>query len=161
MLDAIQSAALNSEQLQFLTASIVDSGYVDAELLATSHATFGIDLIGPARRDKSWQAKTEGAFDFTAFRVDWDGQVVTCPNGAQTSSWVERPGPYGTPQYPTLSGEFVWDGINRWIKSHRRDDSRLNDRTSSRKPIFTTLHARRPCAFFGQSNVIPTSTHHV
>ena len=64
-------------------------------------------------------------------------------------------------QYPTLSGDFVWDATNRWIKSHRRDDSRLNDRTSSRKPIFTTLHARRPCAFFGQSNVIPTSTHHV
>nr|WP_158590327.1 hypothetical protein [Deinococcus sp. RM] len=64
-------------------------------------------------------------------------------------------------QYPTLSGDFVWDATNRWIKSHRRDDSRLNDRTSSRKPIFTTLQARRPCAFFGQSNVIPTSTHHV
>ncbi|GGN46670.1 hypothetical protein GCM10010842_37410 [Deinococcus daejeonensis] len=64
-------------------------------------------------------------------------------------------------QYPTLSGDFIWDATNRWIKSHRRDDSRLNDRTSSRKPIFTTLHARRPCAFFGQSNVIPTSTHHV
>ncbi|MFW8628499.1 IS1182 family transposase [Deinococcus sp. ME38] len=83
---------------------LVDSGYVDAELLATSHATFGIDLIGPARRDKSWQAKTEGAFDFTAFRVDWDGQVVTCPNGAQTSSWVERPGPYGT---PTIYAKFA------------------------------------------------------
>lgn len=83
---------------------LVDSGYVDAELLATSHATFGIDLIGPARRDKSWQAKTEGAFDFTAFRVDWDGQVVTCPTGAQTSSWVERPGPYGT---PTIYAKFA------------------------------------------------------
>ena len=76
---------------------LVDSGYVDAELLATSHTTFGIDLIGPARRDKSWQAKTEGAFDLTAFQVDWEGQVATCPNGVQTSSWVERPGPFGTP----------------------------------------------------------------
>lgn len=83
---------------------LVDSGYVDAELLATSHTTFGIDLIGPARRDKSWQAKTEGAFDFTAFRVNWEGQVATCPNGVQTSSWVERPGPFGT---PTIYAKFA------------------------------------------------------
>ncbi|WP_456833295.1 hypothetical protein [Deinococcus sp. UYEF24] len=64
--------ALSDKNL-LLDEHLVDSGYVDVKLLVTAHTTFGIDLIGPARRDKSWRAKTEGAFYFTAFRVDWEG----------------------------------------------------------------------------------------
>lgn len=77
---------------------IVDSGYVDADLLTTTFEAYGLDLIGPARRDKSWQAQTEGAFDFTAFEVHWDERFAICPGGKRTSSWVERPGPLGSPK---------------------------------------------------------------
>jgi len=42
---------------------IVDTGYLDAELLVESQRDFGVDLIGPARRDYKWQAREETGFD--------------------------------------------------------------------------------------------------
>ena len=35
--------------------------------------------------------------------MDWEGQVATCPNGVQTNSWIERPGPFET---PTIYAKF-------------------------------------------------------
>ncbi|MFO0848780.1 MAG: transposase [Gemmataceae bacterium] len=35
---------------------VVDTGYVDAELLATSRDQYGVDLVGPTRPDYRWQA---------------------------------------------------------------------------------------------------------
>lgn len=67
----------------------VDAGYVDAGLLCSSTEK-GIKLIGPPRHDKSWQGRTEGAFDQRAFTIDWPRQQVTCPNGKQTSSWKQH-----------------------------------------------------------------------
>ena len=37
---------------------IVDAGYVDSNLIVTSHKRYGIDLVGPVRPNVSWQAKT-------------------------------------------------------------------------------------------------------
>lgn len=67
----------------------VDAGYVDAGLLCNSTEK-GIELIGPPRHDKSWQGRTEGAFDQRAFQIDWPGQQVTCPDGKQASSWKQH-----------------------------------------------------------------------
>lgn len=58
----------------------VDGGYLEADLLLSSHKK-GIDLIGPMPADKSWQAKTEGAFDHSQFQIDWERMQATCPNG--------------------------------------------------------------------------------
>ena len=35
----------------------VDTGYLDAELLATSQREYGVDLLGPTRPDYKWQAQ--------------------------------------------------------------------------------------------------------
>lgn len=35
----------------------------------------------------SWQAHTPGAFDVSKFPIDWDHQVVTCPQGEQSIAW--------------------------------------------------------------------------
>ena len=49
---------------------LVDSAYIDAELLISSREDFGITLIGPGRLDNSWQAKVEGAYDRYSFDID-------------------------------------------------------------------------------------------
>src|SRR5437773_9515250 len=36
---------------------VVDTGYLDAELLVTTPARFGVDLLGPTRKDYHWQAR--------------------------------------------------------------------------------------------------------
>jgi transposase len=73
---------------------LVDTGYVDAELLGKSKDK-GITLIGPPRRDKSWQNRTEGAYDLTHFQIDWEKQRVTCPQGKHSASWHTRLDIYG------------------------------------------------------------------
>lgn len=68
---------------------IVDSGYLDAELLVASRQDYQIDLIGPTRQDYHWQAKTGEGFAAANFKVDWQAQRVVCPMGKESSSWTE------------------------------------------------------------------------
>ena len=70
---------------------LVDAGYVDAEQLVASVRDYGVTLIGPAPKDQQWQAKTPGAFTLQDFRLDWDGQVATCPAGHPSQSWTVNP----------------------------------------------------------------------
>lgn len=66
---------------------LVDAGYISAKRILESRDQFAIDLIGPVHVDPSWQARTPDAFDVAQFQVDWERQVVTCPQGEQSMSW--------------------------------------------------------------------------
>jgi transposase len=66
---------------------LVDSGYVDADLLVASQRDFGIDLVGPARGDQHWQAREKTGFSAEHFRIDWEQQRATCPEGRTSVSW--------------------------------------------------------------------------
>jgi len=76
---------------------LVDSSYVDAELLVSSRDDYGITLVGPTRKNTSWQTKVEGAYDIDQFEMDWEGRQVRCPQGKVSSSWSERVDPTGSP----------------------------------------------------------------
>jgi len=74
---------------------LVDSAYVSADDLIMAHEQYGIDLVGPARPDQSWQSRTEEAFSAADFAVDWDRRVARCPEGKESTGWFEsakRPG---------------------------------------------------------------------
>jgi transposase len=66
---------------------LVDSGYVDADLLLSSRQTYRVDLVGPIQRDHSWQAKAEKGFDTASFGVDWAAHSVRCPQGQSSQIW--------------------------------------------------------------------------
>lgn len=66
---------------------IVDTGYVDAELLLSSQEQYGIRLLGPVLSDTSWQSKAGKGFDAAHFQLDWPSQQATCPQGQQSSRW--------------------------------------------------------------------------
>ena len=66
---------------------LVDSGYVDAELLVSSRENSGIRLVGPALSDNSWQAKAGKGFDVGSFHLDWQAQLATCPQGQTSCRW--------------------------------------------------------------------------
>lgn len=74
---------------------IVDTGYLDAELLVTSQQQYGIDLVGPTRLDYRWQAKEGQGFAAVNFFVDWKQKIVTCPEGKTSSSWTPAKDSYG------------------------------------------------------------------
>jgi transposase len=68
---------------------LVDSAYVSAAQLIAARERHGIDLIGPGRRDLSWQGRSGGdAFTLADFAVDWDRRVVRCPEGVESASWT-------------------------------------------------------------------------
>jgi transposase len=66
---------------------IVDTGYVDAELLVSSQEHYGIRLLGPVLSDNSWQAKAGQGFDVAHFQLDWQNQQATCPQGQTSARW--------------------------------------------------------------------------
>jgi len=67
---------------------LVDKGYTDAHVLVHSQLQYGVTIVGPVADDPSWQARDGTGFDKGSFIVDWDRQVVTCPAGKQSISWL-------------------------------------------------------------------------
>jgi transposase len=65
----------------------VDTGYMDADVLVSSQQTHGLRLVGPVLSDNSWQAKAGQGFDVAQFRLDWQAEVATCPQGHSSSRW--------------------------------------------------------------------------
>jgi transposase len=70
---------------------LVDSAYVSADHFITAREQHGIDLVGPSRRNLSWQGLAEGAFSSADFVVDWDQRKARCPEGKESASWYECP----------------------------------------------------------------------
>ena len=66
---------------------LVDAAYVDAYQLVESHQIYQVSLIGPVAVDTSWQAKSQTGFDVSTFVIDWDKQVVQCPQGHLSRLW--------------------------------------------------------------------------
>jgi len=67
---------------------LVDSGYIDADGLATSRARFGVDVVGPTRGNFRWQAQEHNGFEGHHFTVDWDAERAICPHGHPSTSWT-------------------------------------------------------------------------
>ena len=67
---------------------IVDTGYLDAELLVTSQRDYGINLLGPTRANDHWQAQAAQGFDASSFAIDWDQCQARCPCGHLSASWT-------------------------------------------------------------------------
>lgn len=74
---------------------LVDGGYIDAGLVLAGRNA-GIELVGPVRPNVSWQARTDGAYDVSAFNVDWEAHTVTCPQGHRNADWNPSRDPWGT-----------------------------------------------------------------
>jgi transposase len=67
---------------------LVDKGYTDARALVDSLRDYGVTIVGEVADDPSWQARSGEGYDKSEFHVDWDRQVVTCPAGKQSISWL-------------------------------------------------------------------------
>ena len=68
---------------------LVDAAYVSAEQLVVANVRHGIDLIGPARSNHSWQRRSTEAIQMADFTVDWERRRVRCPEGHESTSWGE------------------------------------------------------------------------
>jgi transposase len=69
---------------------LLDSGYVDADLLVTAQTQHQIDVIGPPFGSYSRQRREGKGYDLQAFVIDWEAQQAHCPQGHPSVNW--RPG---------------------------------------------------------------------
>jgi transposase len=81
---------------------LVDGAYISSDGLVASQHDYHVTLTGPMRQDQSWQAHDEQAFDTSQFVIDWDQEVVTCPQGKQSRYWKPATGPRGKPTIQVL-----------------------------------------------------------
>jgi transposase len=104
---------------------LVDTGYVEAKLLVKTSREYEVDLYGPTRADYHWQSQAGRGFGAESFRIDWDKQQATCPEGKTSLSWTPA----------------VDRGDNKVIKiKFSRIDCKL---CPSRPLCTTTKHLRR------------------
>jgi transposase len=87
-----QRALLPSEHL-------VDKGYTDSHVLVDSKQQHGVTIVGPVADDPSWQARSDDGLTKSQFLVDWDRQVVTCPAGKHSISWLPNTWPENGMQF--------------------------------------------------------------
>ena len=76
----------------------VDSGYVDAGLLASSQRDYGLSLEGPVRGVSSRQMRDGRGYSLPHFKINWDRQQVTCPQGKTSVYWRTLRLPDGSPR---------------------------------------------------------------
>jgi transposase len=76
---------------------LVDAGYVDARALAEGRSIYGLDLIGPTKRDPSSQARQAKLYGIDKFVIDWEKEQVTCPQGQVSLGCYPAQNPYGEP----------------------------------------------------------------
>ncbi|MEV6963461.1 IS1182 family transposase, partial [Streptomyces sp. NPDC051207] len=76
----------------------VDAGYANAGALSAARRDHSIALHGPLKAVTVPHARGDAAFSQNAFTIDWDNQYVTCPNGAVSTQWAERPSKEGLPE---------------------------------------------------------------
>lgn len=77
---------------------IVDTAYLDADLLVTSQQEYGVNLVGPTRQDTGWQARQEGnGFTAQDFTLDWEHEQATCPAGKTSQFWAPGIDNHGNP----------------------------------------------------------------
>jgi transposase len=82
---------------------LVDTTYGSADLLHTSQANYGVELVCPVHPDMSWQAQEKEAFQVVDFHIDWDAQTVTCPQGKISRHWKSE---HGLREKPTIQVQF-------------------------------------------------------
>lgn len=56
-------------------------------LIVESSLLHQVSVMGPVALDNSWQAKLKTGFDVSAFVIDWDKEVVKCPQGNLSRLW--------------------------------------------------------------------------
>ena len=67
---------------------VVDTGFLDADLLVASRREYDVDLLGPTRLDYHWQAREQTGFAVADFHIDWDKREAVCPMGHTSLSWT-------------------------------------------------------------------------
>jgi hypothetical protein len=123
---------------------IVDTGFLDAELLVDSRDDYGVDLLGPTRLDYHGQAREGAGCDAQHFQIDGAQQHATCPAGKTSTGWTPAVDNRGNPvikvTFSTKDGRRC-DQLAHCIRSTKRYPRRTL--TIRPQPQYQALQAAR------------------
>ena len=131
MLTVVHQSLAKNELLP--SEHLVDMGYTGCRMLVESQQRHGVVVVGPVVEDTSWQAHAAEGFSKADFHVDWDQQVVTCPEGKQSISWLPSTYPKGGMQF---EARFARNDCAACPMRSRRTRSKV-------EPRIITLQARK------------------
>lgn len=139
-LPAIHAALQQAELLP--DTHLVDTAYMDVQLLVDSREAYGIDLFGPVRVNHQHQCREGHGFDLAQFHIDWETQRVICPAG--NVSPVLRPG-VDSGGHAILHTLFRREDCGPCPERPRCTSSRSRRRaiTVKPKPLYDALTAAR------------------
>lgn len=69
------------------SVQVIDTDYTDSKLLVVSWQQYGVDLVGPPRRDQHWQAQASEGFAADQITIDWDRGLASCAAGRTSQDW--------------------------------------------------------------------------
>ena len=62
-------------------------------MLVEAPQRYGVTIVGLVAADTGWQVRVEGGLNKAAFQVDLEQEVVTCPAGKRSISWLPNTWP--------------------------------------------------------------------
>ncbi len=83
---------------------LVDTGFLDAALLASTRREYEVELVGPTRPDYQWQKRAGMGFEAGRFIIDWEKQRAICPERRTSSSWTPS---VDRQQHPVIRIKFA------------------------------------------------------
>lgn len=89
---------------------LVDTGFLDAALLASTRRDYKVELVGPTRPDYQWQKRAGAGFEAGRFRIDWEKKEATCPEERTSSSWTPSA---DRQQHPVIRIKFAMTDCKR------------------------------------------------
>lgn len=110
---------------------IVDSGYIDAELLVTSQKNYQIELLGPALLNTTWQGRAKTGFDLTNFQIDWEQRTALCPQEHFSPVWSES---HDTANNPVIHVRFAAADCLACMRRSQCTRSQKNPRSLKLRP---------------------------
>jgi transposase len=66
---------------------LLDQGYVTADHLLSSQATYQVDLVGPIATNPSWQTRSQAGFGAADFEIHWSEQYALCRERCRSVQW--------------------------------------------------------------------------
>jgi transposase len=65
----------------------IDGGYTNAEVIVKAKEEYAVTVVGPLQVETSPQARADEGFSQANFKVDWQAEKVTCPQGQESAQW--------------------------------------------------------------------------
>jgi hypothetical protein len=119
---------------------IVDTGFLDAELLVASQEHYGVALPGPTRLDHHWQAREGTGFDAQHFQIDWSQQHAICPAGKISTGWMPLIDTRGNPIIQVRFASKDFAAVSRYLNVYAPRSA-----TPGGRSPFGPSHHIRPC----------------